>query len=564
MHRLMVACTIVLIPCGLFGQSRRPYDCWRDQRNNTVNSCKYCHQSGQPGASNQDADRQRAHPVQENDFLNVIDPARLDDLVPPETIPADFNAFLALDNYRAALEARGAEPGIGTGAGEYKYFPDLDPEQTGPDGFANNGWRAFKWKPFELAWPAFIGRIQLNWIRLPDKFQRNAAGQYDLDTYKQNLDRLVDVIRGDVIDGTYLGMAADEAVIPYRFPAYTEFLHYLYYLDPDDPDMKATRIKEVRWNIKSVPEEFNQTFFGFVSAKERELSLSYREGDRAADYGMIYNQDGWDLIGFIEAVDGSLRPQTQGEMLQCIGCHSRRTGMAVDSHWQSLQRILPGEAGWQLQDYLGIRDYYNAGLERGELAEVFENHFGAAAKVPGYADATVNFLPDRATAQALNRRYYQIVQTQSYVLGREPKLGNPGFLVNPGTRPFRAEDQVEVWHPRLDFTRYEPAAVLTAVHTLDDRPLPAQLHLGPNYPNPFNSSTHIRFQVPGAGWTRLEVFNINGQSVRLLLARELQAGEYQITFDGRDRNNRPLASGLYLYRLTQKNQSLDRKMLLLR
>lgn len=557
---------LLLIALPLWGQTLIPPECYLDQKNNAINSCKYCHMSGLPGALNNEADRQGAFPAAENKFLNVLDPSRLDSLVPPASIPADLSGYLALDNYHPALEARGGDATVGSGQGLYKYFPDLDPAQTGADGFANEGWRAFKWKPSELAWPRYNGRIQRNWIRLADKFQRLPSGAYDRETYRQNLDLLVEVLRGNVQSGTYLGLASDEPVIPYRFPAGTEILHYLYYLDSSQPGMKAARLKEVRWNIKSVPEQYNQRFFAYVSSKEKEYSLTYREGGEkaAAAYGLVYNQDGWDIIGFIENPQGDLRPQSAQEMSQCVGCHSGRLSGIVDSHFNSLQRKLPGEAGWTLQDYRGIPDYYNAYLGRGETGEIFENYLGDAGQMPTGPDGAIDFLPTAEEADALTRRYYQIVQSQSFFLGRDPKLSNPGFLRQPSTAKFRTADQLATWYPTLDFSRFDLGPQITAVEEDPGSGPMLPLVLAPNYPNPFNTATQIRYQLGAPGPVRLEIRSLGGQLLRLLVDQEQPAGSYQVQWEGRDMEGRTAGSGLYLCRLSQGGQLETRKLLLLR
>ena len=556
---------VLLRAASPMAQGIIPPECYLDQQDNAFNSCKYCHTSGFAGASKDDTDKQRNYPGSKNLFLNALDPARLDALVLPETIPADLAAFLDFDNYRPALEARGRAPGLGAGQGMYRYFPDLDPEQTGPDGFAGNGWRAFKWKPNELAWPRFNGRIQLNWVRLPDRFQRDETGTPDLEVYKQNLDLLVEVVSGEVAGGTYQGLARDEEIIPYRFPAGTEVAHYLYYLDPGRPDMKAARVKEVRVNIKSVPEEFNQSFAGFETSKEKEFSLTHREGDGAADLGLVYNKDGWDLVGFIEAADGTLRPQTREEMKQCVGCHSRRLGAIRDSHWNSLQRKLPGEEGWTLQDYRGIADYYNAQLDRGEYGEIFENYFGDAHPVPGRPDGTVDFFPSAEEADALNRRYYQIVQSQSFFLGRDPRLVNPGFLEDPEPNKAREDEEVELWNPALNFAAFELIPYSTAVEEeWSDEARPGRFALHQNVPNPFNPATEMGYWLPAAGRATLAIYNLSGQLVRTLVDEEQAAGVYTASWDGRDRRTRPVATGLYVYRLVQGDRVVARKMLLLR
>ncbi|MCC7265507.1 MAG: T9SS type A sorting domain-containing protein [Candidatus Latescibacteria bacterium] len=557
---------LVLLALPLWAQTLIPPECYLDQKNNTFNSCKYCHMSGLPGALNNEIERQGAFPATENLFLNVLDPARLDSLVPPATIPVDLSGYLDRDNYHPALAARGSDPEVGAGQGNLKFFPDLDPDQTGPEGFATNGWRAFKWKPNELAWPRYNGRIQQNWVRLADKFQRAASGAYDRETYKGNLDLLVEALRGTVQSGTYLGLAADEPVVPYRFPAGTEILHYLYYLDPSQPDMKARRIKEVRWNIKSVPEQYNQTYFAYVSPKEKEYSYTYREGGEkaAAAYGLVYNQDGWDIIGFIEDPQGELRPQTAGEMSQCLGCHSGRMSSIVDSHWNSLQRKLPGEAGWTLQDYRGIPDDYNAYLGRGETGEIFENYEGDASRMPTNSDGTINFLPTPQEADALTRRYYQIVQSQSYYLGRDPKLGNPGFLRQPSVEKFRSGDQLALWYPALDFSRFDLGPQITAVEEELGAGPGLPFALAPNYPNPFNAGTQIRYQLEQAGPVQLEIRSLAGQVVRVLVAQAQAAGRYQVQWDGMDEQGRAAGSGLYLCQLRQGGLRETRKLLLLR
>jgi hypothetical protein len=567
LHRLAATALVLLIwPAPVPAQGRIPADCYVDQRGNTLNTCKYCHTSGQPGALNHDIDRQGAFPAVENPFLNALNPARLDSLVPPITIPADLGAYLALDNYHAALSARGGSAAVGSGVGEYRFFPDLDPDQTGADGFANNGWRAWKWKPNQLAWPRFNGRIQQNWLRLPERFRRTAAGSPDLGVYRQNLDLLVQVLRGDVTTGTYYGQAADEPVVAYRFPAGAEVVHYLYYLDPSRPGMKATRIKEVRWNIKTVPTSLDQEYFGYVSKQEKALSLTWRAGGpaAAAAFGLAYNEDGWDIIAFIERPDGSLRPQNQAELTQCLSCHSGRLGVPVDSHWQSLQRQLPGDAGWAVQDYQGIFDYYNAGLGQAEMAETFVSSFGDASGLTGLGDGSIAYLPTAAQARALTRRYYQIVQTQTFALGREPVLAaDPKMLRAPATARFRPPSQQQPWLPALDFSRFDrlPAATAVAAST---RPTTAATVLSPAFPNPFNGSTQVRFVLRQAGPVRLAVYGADGGLVRQLEQGEKLAGPYQTHWDGGDGAGRACASGVYWLQLQAGDQRLTQPVVLVR
>jgi hypothetical protein len=81
--------------------------------------------------------------------------------------------------------------------------------------------------------------------------------------------------------------------------------------------------------------------------------------------------------------------------------------------------------------------------------------------------------------------------------------------------------------------------------------VPDRITLAQNYPNPFNPETTIRFSISGSSRyrARLEIFNVLGQKVHTLVNDLLPPGEYEIQWDGRDRQGNPVASGLYIYRL---------------
>jgi photosystem II stability/assembly factor-like uncharacterized protein len=80
-----------------------------------------------------------------------------------------------------------------------------------------------------------------------------------------------------------------------------------------------------------------------------------------------------------------------------------------------------------------------------------------------------------------------------------------------------------------------------------------------NYPNPFNPSTTIRFQLPRTARATLQVFNLRGQLVRTLVDGVRNAGEHEVQF-----NAERLASGMYLYRLMYNGQVQTKRMLLIK
>lgn len=107
--------------------------------------------------------------------------------------------------------------------------------------------------------------------------------------------------------------------------------------------------------------------------------------------------------------------------------------------------------------------------------------------------------------------------------------------------------------------------VSTAVTDENSSSQPIRFTLAPNYPNPFNRGTIIRFSIPeGATRVELEIFNLAGQKVVSLAQGEYLPGVYEMRWDGRDRNGRELASGAYLYRLRAGTQVETRRMVLLR
>ena len=95
--------------------------------------------------------------------------------------------------------------------------------------------------------------------------------------------------------------------------------------------------------------------------------------------------------------------------------------------------------------------------------------------------------------------------------------------------------------------------------------VPLNFALGPNYPNPFNSATTIRFVLPASEDVELAIFNLAGQQVATLVDGVREAGAYAVRWEGRDDDGRELASGVYLYRLHAGERQVEtRKLLLLR
>ena len=141
-----------------------------------------------------------------------------------------------------------------------------------------------------------------------------------------------------------------------------------------------------------------------------------------------------------------------------------------------------------------------------------------------------------------------------------------GEAETPGLDKIQFLDEDTGWCVGVDGTvlRYVPDYP-TSVEELVPSDAPDTYTLFPNYPNPFNAETMIRYDLPEAEAVRLSVHNLAGQHVRTLMDEERPAGSHSVTWDGRDDAGQSVSSGVYLYRLNVAGRWMGtRKMLLIR
>lgn len=98
----------------------------------------------------------------------------------------------------------------------------------------------------------------------------------------------------------------------------------------------------------------------------------------------------------------------------------------------------------------------------------------------------------------------------------------------------------------------------------DDPVQTLRFELFGNYPNPFNPSTTISFDLPVRATVNLDIFNLRGQKIRSLVESELPAGTHSAVWNGLDDQGHPVSSGVYLYRLSDSTNTTTRKMMLLK
>ncbi|HOP08141.1 MAG TPA: T9SS type A sorting domain-containing protein [candidate division Zixibacteria bacterium] len=94
--------------------------------------------------------------------------------------------------------------------------------------------------------------------------------------------------------------------------------------------------------------------------------------------------------------------------------------------------------------------------------------------------------------------------------------------------------------------------------------LPDRFYLSQNYPNPFNPITAIDFELQEAAIVKIEVFNLLGQRVAVILHNKMSAGRQTVYWDASAVRGDPLASGVYIYRMQAGDYVQSRKMMLLK
>jgi len=101
--------------------------------------------------------------------------------------------------------------------------------------------------------------------------------------------------------------------------------------------------------------------------------------------------------------------------------------------------------------------------------------------------------------------------------------------------------------------------ILVSPVSIDGRLSPQTFALHTNYPNPFNPSTQLSYDLAESGVVELTIYDVNGNEISKLVQGYQTAGSYTLTFSA---TNMP--SGIYVARLSSGMHSLTRKMILMK
>jgi len=115
-------------------------------------------------------------------------------------------------------------------------------------------------------------------------------------------------------------------------------------------------------------------------------------------------------------------------------------------------------------------------------------------------------------------------------------------------------DAYAIGGPR-QFFKYSPAVGIKNLSNI----IPDSFSLSQNYPNPFNPTTNIKFNIPKRDNVTLKVYDLLGKEVATLVNEKLQAGTYEVKFDGSN-----LPSGIYFYKLESESFRETKRMILIK
>ncbi len=110
---------------------------------------------------------------------------------------------------------------------------------------------------------------------------------------------------------------------------------------------------------------------------------------------------------------------------------------------------------------------------------------------------------------------------------------------------------------------YRSIQPITSIKPVKNGPYSSFL-LEQNYPNPFNPATVITYRVSRSSHVELIIYDLVGNAVKTLVNAKRNTGVYHVEWDGKNDQERPVSSGVYIYRLKTDSNIQSKKMILLR
>ena len=143
---------------------------------------------------------------------------------------------------------------------------------------------------------------------------------------------------------------------------------------------------------------------------------------------------------------------------------------------------------------------------------------------------------------------------------------NQSFIKIPVSFIGRENDVANISIQKINIAGLDGSLVnyITRNNSSEFKVLPNEFILHQNFPNPFNPSTEIRFDLPNESFVSLTIHNLIGQKVRTLNSENMLPGFHSMIWNGVDDLGNPLSSGMYFYSINAKEFKSTKKMLFLK
>ncbi len=196
--------------------------------------------------------------------------------------------------------------------------------------------------------------------------------------------------------------------------------------------------------------------------------------------------------------------------------------------------------------------------------KLFEDSLLSLDAIIEYPENTIEFINITKSEAAGN--FELLYHSENNVIKMGAYIANPmqinGEFINLNFRIIGRRGSVELLLlRRLQINNYSLENAITELAVSGKEYSPATIKFVENYPNPFNPSTVISYEISQPGNVKIIIFNLLGQETKNLLNEKQSPGCHQITWDGRDNFGKSVANGIYIYRVIFNDQLIEKTML---
>ena len=193
--------------------------------------------------------------------------------------------------------------------------------------------------------------------------------------------------------------------------------------------------------------------------------------------------------------------------------------------------------------------------------------------VPAPAHFWLTLIPSSGEDQRFGPGNHVLLATMTFKLQDTMQIIIDSCLYPPSNRLAYSNSDGQAFIPRMGtphadssykmaFRVRTPADVKEIEGSNDIKP--SSFSLSQNYPNPFNPTTNFQFTLPKSSHVNIEIFNIVGQKVAILVDGDMKPGVYTADWNGRDESGKTVSSGIYFYRMKADDFSDMKKMVLVK